>query len=83
MAMQGKQKLKRRQQEVGELNKKLETFETQLNELEADMKAEFNKIKLGDEKGEKLHETLAGLLKDIEKAKVDYATAGQDLLGID
>ena len=40
------------------------------------MKSEFNKIKLGDEKGEQLHEILAALLKDIEKVKADYAAAG-------
>ena len=40
------------------------------------MKAEFNKIKLGDEKGQALHDSLAALLKDIERVKTDYATAG-------
>ena len=47
------------------------------------MKAEFNKIKLGDEKGQNLHDTMAELLKEIEKAKADYATAGQNLLKVD
>jgi uncharacterized protein YukE len=73
MGMQTKQKIKRRQQEVAELNKKLETFENQVNEVEADMQAEFNKIKLGDEKGEKLHAILAELLQEIEKVKQDYS----------
>ncbi len=54
MAMQSREKFRRRQQEVLELNKRLEQFETQINEIEQDMQSEANKIKIGAEGGEKL-----------------------------
>jgi len=80
MQMQTKEKLRRRQQEVMELNKRLETFENQLNEIECDMQIEANKIKIGAEGSEKLMGIFDEMFMEINMIKLEYAEAGNRLI---
>jgi len=65
LGMNTKEKLQRRQQEVNELDKRLEQFENQVNEIEVDMQSEFNKINIGAEDGERLHTIFEEMLSEI------------------
>ncbi len=65
-----------------ELNKRLEQFENQLNEIECDMQTEANKIKIGADGGDKLMELFEDMFVEINGIKLEYADIGQRLIVI-
>mmetsp|Transcript_34003 Transcript_34003/g.25092 ORF Transcript_34003/g.25092 Transcript_34003/m.25092 type:complete len:136 (+) Transcript_34003:664-1071(+) len=65
-----------------ELNKRLEQFENQLNEIECDMQIEANKIKIGAEGGEQLMEIFEEMFSEITQIKGEYGESRNKLIVI-
>ena len=76
MSMPVKEKLKRRQQEVNELNKRLDQFVQQVSEIEIDMRNELNNVKLGEEGGQERYKELEEMIEESRNIQGQYVEIG-------
>jgi len=81
LQMNVKEKLQRRAQETGELYKRVEALQNGLNEVEVDLRTDFNKLQINNEMA--AIEVFEEIFRDVEQFKEDHQAVGNKLLEIE